>query len=841
MAKDKPITSSNRTKILIKKLLKSLRKRPFSNAFNFSQLKFRAKKDRIHLRLKFGFKNWLKKQFKRIAGLQFIFNNKLVDNFISNWRSFSTLTITNSTAATSTATSEQTTVLTGWGLKSFAPLWHQFWHQLLKWFQEQWKKLKPSGPKPILKLSFEKKKKPLIARRPSFSIPWSKGAIYLLSILILCSLSYGFWWYLLKDLPHPNQLAQADQMVTSKILAKDGTVLFKFYETENRSLVSLEELPQTLIDATIAIEDKSFYQHRGFSPRGIIRAALANSQGKAIEQGGSTITQQLVKNRLLSSERTFQRKLKEVILSIWAETIYSKEQILEMYFNQVAYGGAVYGIEEAAQRYFGKDAQNLTLAESAMLAGLPVAPSVYSPFAGQPEMYKKRQTEVLRRMTEDGYISKTEAETALAEPLNYQEDAFTIKAPHFVMYVKDLLAKQYGSASLYQGGLEVTTTLDWPLQQKTQKLVTAEVNKLTKLKVGNGAALVTNPQTGEILAMVGSKNYFDFEHDGQVNVTLRPRQPGSSIKPLTYALALEAGQTPNTIIDDSPITYQTAGSKPYSPVNYDGRFRGRVTLREALASSYNVPAVKTLATLGVETMLDQGQAMGIDTWEDRQRFGLSLTLGGGEVTMVDMAELYSAFANNGYNTLLNPILEVKNARGETLYRNTCVLEKRGCPQTKTISAATAYQITDILADNQARTPAFGSRSVLYIPGQEVAVKTGTTNNLRDNWTIGYTSNRLVATWVGNNDNSPMSYVASGITGASPIWNQIMRSLLDANQPHRFNRPESLIKVQVCVPTGTLPCPECPLVKEEFFKPGAAPTQNCHADWFDKTTKPGKLN
>ncbi len=841
MAKNKPIRHTNRTNLFIKKLLKSLRQHLFFDSLNFSQLKSKTNKASREFHLRLVFKKWLKTLLKHSFGPILV---------RSQQRSKPSRHSKKHPKPTKKAeVSALNTVLTGWGLLPFL----SSIKPLSRWLRQQWqainqkiinqlksiKKIKGrrvTQRKPILKLSRKKSHLSFIGKYFTNKQSWSKALVFSLIISVFCIFSYAFWLFIFKDLPHPSQLAEANQMVTSKILARDGTVLFKFYETENRSLITLEELPQDLINATIAIEDKNFYQHQGFSLRGIIRATIANSQGRAIEQGGSTITQQLVKNRLLTPEKTLKRKLREVILSIWAEFIYSKEEILEMYFNQVAYGGAVYGIEEAAQRYFGKKAQSLSLAESTLLAGLPVAPSVYSPFAGQPKMYKQRQAEVLRRMTEDGYITREQAEAAIAAPLSYQDDAFTIKAPHFVMYVKELLTEQYGSAMVYQGGLKVTTTLDWPLQQKTQQIVTDELEKLAPLKVNNGAALVTNPQTGEILAMVGGKNYFDFEHDGQVNVTLSPRQPGSSIKPLTYAIALENGQTPNTIINDSPITYQAPGSRPYSPVNYDGRFHGRVTLREALASSYNVPAVKTLAKIGVDTMLDQAKAMGIDTWEDRQRFGLSLTLGGGEVTMVDMAELYSAFANQGYNTDLNPILEVTNAQGETLYHNTCVLEGRGCPQTKTISAATAYQITDILADNRARTPAFGSRSVLHIPNQEVAVKTGTTNNLRDNWTIGYTSDRLVATWVGNNDNTPMSYVASGVTGASPIWNQIMRSLLTADQPHQFTPPENLVKVQICVPTGTLPCTGCPLIREELFKPGTAPTNSCHPDWFNKQEK-----
>lgn len=672
-------------------------------------------------------------------------------------------------------------------------------------------------------------------RRSQWQRHWSIP--YLVIGLIITSLTItgiSFYWYIIKDLPSPLALSTSEQIVTTRIMDRNGEVMFRIYEDENRTLVTLDEVPQQLVHATLAIEDKKFYYHHGFSMRGIVRAAIANSRGQTIQQGGSTITQQLVKNRLLNSERTFQRKIRELILAVMVELTYSKNQILEMYFNQVAYGGATYGVEEAAQRYFGKSVRELNLAESAVLAGLPAAPSAYTPFGPNPEFTRLRQQEVLRRMVEDGYISQTQADEAAQQPLELRQNVIDIKAPHFVMYVRQLLANTYGEDMVNQGGLEVRTTLDLPLQDEAQQIVTDEVNKLERLHVQNGASLVTNPQTGEILAMVGSKDYFDFAHDGQVNVTLRPRQPGSSIKPLTYAVAMARGKSPSSMIEDGPVTYQTPGSPPYTPKNYDGTYHGKVTLREALASSYNIPAVKTLAEIGVNTLIDQGFAMGIDTWQDRRRFGLSLTLGGGEVLMTDMAELYSTFANYGYTVDLNPILEVKNYKGEVLYRNTCVLDNSGCPKRKTLDSKVAYQITDILSDNQARTPAFGPRSVLYIPNQQVAVKTGTTNNLRDNWTIGYSTNRLVAVWVGNNENTPMSYVASGITGASPIWNEIMRLLLDEKNPHQFATPDGLIKVDICTATNTLPCTGCPRVSSELFVPGTEPVKHCNPNWFVKS-------
>lgn len=598
------------------------------------------------------------------------------------------------------------------------------------------------------------------------------------------------------DLPSPNFLSEQHPSVSSKITDRHGSVLFRIYEDENRTIVPLDHISKSAILATIAIEDKDFWNHHGFSLRSIARAALSNSKTDRL-QGGSTITQQLVKNRLLTPERTLQRKIKEVILSIMTESTYSKEEILTMYLNQVPYGGSTYGIEEAAQRYFGKSASSLSLAESALLAGLPAAPTSYSPYGTNPEKAFQRQTEVLRNMLEAKYITPEQADAAQKEQLAFRQDAISITAPHFVMYVKDKLAQMYGEDVLNHGGLTIQTTLDLPTQTISESIISSELTKLAPLRIKNGAALVTNPATGEILAMVGSKDYFDFANDGQVNVTLRQRQPGSSIKPIMYTLAFEKGFTPASTILDAPITFSIFGSEPYSPKNYDGKYHGQVSLRQALASSYNVPAVKLLSTLGVSNMIDLAQQMGISTWDDRSRFGLSLTLGGGEVTMLDMAKAYGVLATGGHRAEINPLLTVTDFQGNILYQNDCALDPKNCHFPQVIPEGVAYQVTHVLKDNVARAPAFGPFSVLNIPNQEVAVKTGTTNNLRDNWTIGYTSDRLVAAWVGNNDNTPMSYVASGITGASPIWNDIMRTQLDPDHPHVFPRPDTIISLKSC--------------------------------------------
>ncbi len=677
--------------------------------------------------------------------------------------------------------------------------------------------------------------KAVLLQRPHVLLrlkPYKHTFASLAFTVAIVGIGVGSYFFVFDGLPSALDLTKKDQALTTKILDRNGELLYRIYDDENRTLVPLNRISPYLIQATIAIEDRNFYNHHGFSIKGISRALLANIQGKEIQQGGSTITQQLVKMRLLTTERTVQRKLRELVLSILVEGVYTKDEILEMYLNQVAYGGSTYGVEEASWRYFNKSAHDLTLSEAALLAGLPAAPSAYTPFGSNPEFAYARQEEVFRRMIEDRMVTVDQVAAAKQQKLVFNRNATDIKAPHFVMYVRQLLAEQYGEEMLTTGGLEVRTTLDLAVQSQTQKLVTDEVANLQRLRINNGAALVTDPQTGEILAMVGSKDYFDFAHDGQVNVILRPRQPGSSIKPFTYALSLMQGKSPASVIVDAPISFKSAGAPPYAPKNYDGKFHGNVTVRESLASSYNIPAVKTLNEVGINNFIDFAEELGITTWKDRKRFGLSLTLGGGEVRMLDLAQAYSVFPNAGHAVAPNPLLEVRNFRGELLYHNECALEKTNCWQGgNTISPLVAYQITDILSDNKARTPAFGPSSVLFIPGQQVAVKTGTTNSMRDNWTVGYTTDRLVAVWVGNNDNTPMSYVASGITGASPIWNKIMRSLLDEAKPYQFALPDNLVRVAICTRTGTLPCSGCPSVREEVFAKGTEPQKACNPQYF----------
>ena len=637
--------------------------------------------------------------------------------------------------------------------------------------------------------------------------------------------SIGIYLYVFKDLPAPSSLTTKPVPQTTHIRDRNGTELYKIYASQNRTLVKLTDIPLSLRQAIIAIEDAQFYNHSGFSIRGILRAISRNIKSDGALEGGSTITQQLVKTSLLSPEQTLRRKLRELILSLLVELRYSKDQILEMYLNRVSFGGSAYGVEEAAQTYFGKPAHNLTLAETAVLAGLPAAPTTYSPFGAHPELAKSRQKEVLRRMVNAGFITWDQAEQASIQELKFAPVATDIKAPHFVMYVKEILEQKYGPDLVEQGGLDVITSLDWPLQQAAQKAVTEEISKVAFLRIGNGAALVTNPITGEILSMVGSKNYFDTASDGNFNVVVALRQPGSAIKPVNYALAFTRGFTTTSIIDDSPITYRIPGQPPYTPVNYDGKYHGKVTLRTALGSSYNIPAVKVLAANGITNFIEFAQKIGISTWTDPSRYGLSLTLGGGEVTMLDMATAYGTFANIGQRTNLRSILSIKDSQGKIIE------DFRGVADSlSAVDPKVAYLISDILSDNAARTPAFGSNSDLNLP--YVAVKTGTTNNLRDNWTIGYTPDRLVAVWVGNNDNTSMSYVASGITGASPIWRRIFNEILKNNPSSGFTPPPGLIRVNICTITGQLACEGCPS-KAEYFLPDTQPKIACTKEQIEK--------
>ncbi|HEX6977242.1 MAG TPA: transglycosylase domain-containing protein [Patescibacteria group bacterium] len=635
-----------------------------------------------------------------------------------------------------------------------------------------------------------------------------------------------FW-----GLPNPTKLGQ-NAPVSTKIFDRSGKLIYEIYADKQRTPVKLSDLPTYVPQATIAIEDKDFYKNYVLSPTGVIRAVY-NTIFKGSLQGGSTLTQQLVKNAFLSPERTIRRKIREFVLAMAVEALYSKNQILETYLNEIPYGSTAYGIEAASELYFAKPAKDLDIAEASLLAGLTQSPTAYSPFGAHPELAQQRQKEVLRRMVEDKYITQEQADNASKEELKFAQPR-AAQAPHFALWIKDQLVQKYGELMVEQGGLRVETTLDLDLQNFAQDAVATEVGKLKGLNVKNGAVLVTHPQTGEVLAMVGSKDYFATDEDGKVNVIFAPRQPGSSIKPLNYALGLKDKKiTAATILADVPTCFSVAGQAGYCPVNYDGKFHGGVGVRFALGNSFNIPAVRVLALNHVDNFINFANSLGISTFKDPSQYGLSLTLGGGEVTVYDMAEAYGVFANGGLKVPLVAITKVSDWTGKVL-EETKVQDTEG---DRVLSNDVTYLISHILLDNNARTEAFGSSSYLVVSGHpEASVKTGTTNDRRDNWTIGYTPQIVVATWVGNNDNTPMSGAVSGISGASPIWNKVIKNALDKSEKGTYDKeddghawpkqPSNVVGATICantgfVPTGPKDNPGCP-TRFEYFIDGTVP-------------------
>jgi len=672
---------------------------------------------------------------------------------------------------------------------------------------------------------------------------------YLLGVMVVGWIIVGavFYVYVLKDLPDPKGLRNYGVIpLSTRIYDRKGELLYEIFRDENRTPIKLKDLPKHVPQATLAIEDANFYKHGGISIfGGMMRAAKDMVIKGKSKQGGSTITQQLVKSALLTPERTVRRKLKEIVLAIQIEQMLGKDQILELYLNQVPYGGVAYGIEEAAQTYFSKDAKDLTIAEAALLAGLPAAPSAYNPFLHYDKA-KSRQNSVLKRMQDVGFITKQQREEAEKQELTMIPPGNTIKAPHFVFFVRSILEEQYGKKLVEEGGLVVRTTLDSDIQASSEAILNDEVLKIKKLKVSNGALLVTRPSTGEILSMVGSTDFF-ATGSGSYNVTVAQRQPGSSIKPINYAIGIDRHiVTGASIFNDGPTCFSASGQpKSYCPVNYDGSYRGPVTLRFALANSLNIPAVKMLAKNGVENFVSSSSAFLIDSLKDPKRYGLSLTLGGGEVSMVEMAQAFSAFANEGVPRRLTSILKVSDKSGKTLYeyKDPNLIDdvdkaldypnflsiKGG----RAISKEAAFIISNILQDNAARSTAFGPSSSLVLKGRKgVSVKTGTTNDLRDNWTIGYTPNFLVAVWVGNNNNSAMSGLASGITGAAPIWNRVMTRVLQ-NQPDLLMRqPEGVIGKSECI----IKDPSLNPSPDQQSQDGSQPACQSQFEYFIKGTE-----
>ncbi|NIN64926.1 MAG: PBP1A family penicillin-binding protein [Anaerolineae bacterium] len=643
---------------------------------------------------------------------------------------------------------------------------------------------------------------------------------FILVILLLFSIAVAggatVYAYYALTLPPAEELGARRLFMSTKIYDRHGRLLYEVFDPNagRRTVVPIADMPQHLKDATIATEDKTFYKNPGFDPLAILRAARLNLTEGEIVSGASTITQQLVKNVFLSPEKTFTRKIQEAVLAQEITRRYSKDEILQLYLNEVYYGNMAYGIETAADTYFGKSARELTLAEASFLAGLPQSPSIYDPYTNL-EAAKDRQKVVLGLMVKEGYITRSEADAAWAQELYFVPLRVDMKAPHFVVYVRKLLEEKYGTEMAYRGGLQVHTTLDLEMQALAQEVARERVAALADRHVSNAAVVAMVPQTGEVLVMLGSIDFWNEAIDGQVNVALALRQPGSSIKPVNYLAAFEKGWTPATLIMDTKTEFPNWEGPPYVPRNYDGKEHGPVLLRQALACSYNIPAVKTLEFVGVPTMMEMARRLGITTFTDPQRYGLSLTLGGGEITLLEHTAAYAVMANGGLRIPPVVVLRIEDSKGR-------LIEQYSPPAGRqVISPQHAYLITHILSDNEARTPAFGPNSPLRL-SRPAAAKTGTTDDWRDSWTVGYTPDLVVGVWVGNSDNTPMDHVA-GSTGAGHIWHNFMERVLAETPPKEFPIPQGLVTAEICARSGQAPTELCPETKMELFVDGTAPT------------------
>ena len=568
---------------------------------------------------------------------------------------------------------------------------------------------------------------------------------------------------------------------STKIYDRTGEIiLYDVHGTIKRTVIPLEDISDYVQKATLAIEDAEFYEHQGIKPSATLRAVLINLSTGQLQQGGSTITQQVIKNTLLTKEKKISRKIKEWVLALKLERVMDKNQILNLYFNETPYGGSIYGIEEAARAYFGKSAKDLNLVESAYLAALPQAPTYYSPYGNNRDKLENRKNLVLKRMAQLGFITDTEAEEVKNTAVKFERpDDSGIKSPHFVIYVLNYLEEQYGREAVETGGYKVTTSLDWELQKQAEEIISryAEDNS-TKYNANNAAMIAIDPKTGQLLVMVGSKDYFDEENDGNFNIALAHRQPGSAFKPFVYASAFEKGFTTETVIFDLKTQFSTnCPPTCYSPENYDSKYLGPITFRDALAQSRNIPAVKVLYLTGINQALDIAKRFGITSLTNKNRYGLTLVLGGGEVSLLELTGAYSVFANDGIKSDLVTILKIEDNKGKTL-------EEWKLKQTKAVDSSISRMVTSILTDNNARIPVFGTNSPLYFPNREVAAKTGTTNDYRDAWIIGYTPSIAVGTWAGNNDNRPMDNKISGFIVA-PMWNAFMQSYLNQAPAESF--------------------------------------------------------
>lgn len=601
-------------------------------------------------------------------------------------------------------------------------------------------------------------------------------------------------WVSTLEIPDLSSFEERRVLQSTKIYDRTGEVLlYDLHQDVKRTVVPFEEISRHLKNATVAIEDDQFYNHHGIDLRAIIRAALTNlGQGDLLGgQGGSTITQQVIKNSVLQRDKTLTRKVKEAILSIKIERVLSKDEILSIYLNESPYGGTIYGVEEASQAFFGKSASDVTLPEAAYLAALPQSPTFLSPYGNNREFLDQRQQLVLERMRINDFITEEEYNEAKDVEVEFSSQAVTgIRAPHFVMFVREQLARTFGEEALAERGLRVITTLDWELQEEAERIVAEKAETNTeRFNASNAGLVAVDPKTGDLLVMVGSRDYFSEEVDGNFNVTLANRQPGSSIKPFIYANAFSKGYLPNTIVFDvrtqfSPLCepWSTDSESPcYSPNNYNGKFKGPISLRNALAQSLNIPAVKVLYLGGLRDSLKLAADMGITTLNDPERYGLTLVLGGGEVKLLDMTYAYGVFANEGVRATPRSILRIEDSRGDILTENSV-------DTTRVLDRNVTLMMSDVLSDNVARTPLWGANSLINFTDRDVAAKSGSTNNLRDAWIMGYTPNLAVGAWVGNNNNEPMGGGLSGLI-TTPMWREFMDVALEKIEPESFAQPQ----------------------------------------------------
>ena len=589
-------------------------------------------------------------------------------------------------------------------------------------------------------------------------------------------------WIYYSATPAASQLATRKIAETSILYDRSGqNILYELHGEENRKIISHEEIPDVMRLATIATEDANFYSHIGIDPIAIIRALKINFQNNGIHQGASTITQQLARSAFLTQDKTLKRKFLEAIFAIKIERHYTKDEILDQYLNQVPYGANAYGIQTASETYFGKNPKELTLDEAAFLAILPKAPSYYSPYNTHMEDTIARQKTILQHMAELKLVSAKDVESALSvdTPSKIKPNVSQIVSPHFVFFVLEQLENKYGKEFLQTGGLKIVTTLNLSMQKIGEDVVTTGAQKNIARGATNAGLVAVDPRSGDVLAMIGSKNFFDPTIDGQVNVATSQRQPGSSFKPFAYAHAFELGYQPETMILDAQTNFGPDGSgKPYIPRNYDGKFHGLLPMRSTLAMSLNVPAVKVLYLASIDGTLDLAHRMGITTLNDRKRYGLSLVLGGGEVKLLDMAGAFSVFATEGVRNPVRAILKITDRSGK-------IFQDEKLNSTRVMDVQIARKISSILSDNVARTPIFGPKSPLILDDRVVAAKTGTTSEFRDAWTMGYTPSIAVGVWAGNNDNRPMKAGADGVFVAAPIWHDFMERALSGTPAETF--------------------------------------------------------